>query len=277
MTWIAVDESGATLCGWLIAGADAVPIAVTAAGACAQQLSDLIAPHLTPDRVTTVISCGRAGGPFVVVPAPPPDGAMLIPLPCADPRAEAYAVPAFSQMTPADFTQGEETAIAGFLAQHPDYDGVLALPGTHSRWAHISAGEVVSFRSFLTGELFGILAAPSELGQMAPLDDAFADAVSDAMSRPERVMSALFSLRAQTVLHHPEALSAAARLSGMLIGLELAAARPYWLGQQVTLIAPQPYAAPYTTALQLQGITAPVLDRAQMVLAGLRRAYSSLP
>jgi hypothetical protein len=30
----------------------------------------------------------------------------------------------------------------------------LCLPGTHTKWVHLSAGEVVSFRTFMTGELF---------------------------------------------------------------------------------------------------------------------------
>jgi hypothetical protein len=59
--------------------------------------------------------------------------------------------------------RGEETQIAGFLAQNPGFDGVLCLPGTHTKWVHISAGEVVSFRSFMTGELFATVGPHSVL------------------------------------------------------------------------------------------------------------------
>ena len=53
--------------------------------------------------------------------------------------------------------RGEETQIAGFLSEFPGFDGVVCLPGTHTKWVHLSAGEIVSFRTFMTGELFGLL------------------------------------------------------------------------------------------------------------------------
>ena len=56
--------------------------------------------------------------------------------------------------------RGEETQIAGFLALNPGWDGVICLPGTHSKWAHVSAGEVVSFQTFLTGESFRAAVEP---------------------------------------------------------------------------------------------------------------------
>ena len=56
--------------------------------------------------------------------------------------------------------RGEETQIAGALALLPDFDGVFCLPGTHSKWAHVSAGEVVSFQTYMTGELFALLVHP---------------------------------------------------------------------------------------------------------------------
>ena len=43
---------------------------------------------------------------------------------------------------------------------------------------------------------------------------------------------------------------ARARLSGTLIGAELAAARPYWLGQKVAVIGAQAVSATYLRALR---------------------------
>jgi 2-keto-3-deoxy-galactonokinase len=39
----------------------------------------------------------------------------------------------------------------------PGFDGILCLPGTHAKWVQISAEEVVSFQTFMTGELFDLL------------------------------------------------------------------------------------------------------------------------
>ena len=60
---------------------------------------------------------------------------------------------------------GEKVAvqIAGALAVQSGFDGVICLPGSHTKWAHISAGEVVSFQSFMTGEIFALLSTQSAL------------------------------------------------------------------------------------------------------------------
>ena len=50
--------------------------------------------------------------------------------------------------------RGEETQVAGFLALNEGWDGTLCLPGSHTKWVAVSAGEVTGFRTFMTGELF---------------------------------------------------------------------------------------------------------------------------
>jgi 2-dehydro-3-deoxygalactonokinase len=62
---------------------------------------------------------------------------------------------------------------------------------------------------------------------------AFDTAGDDALSQPERPGARLFSLRAEGLIAGLTPDAARARLSGLLIGMELAAARPYWLGQPV--------------------------------------------
>lgn len=121
------------------------------------------------------------------------------------------------------------------------------LPGTHSKWAHISAGEVVSFQTFMTGELFALLSTTSVLRhgmQGAGWDEgAFDTAVSDALSRPERLAARLFSLRAGLIAGlSPEAARARALRPPIP---ELAAAKPYWLGQRVTLIGAEKLSTAY--------------------------------
>ena len=61
----------------------------------------------------------------------------------------------------------------------------------------------------------------------------FLDAVSDALSRPETLTARLFELRAADLLHGQDATTARSILSGLLIGAELAATRPWWLGREV--------------------------------------------
>lgn len=287
MTWVAVDCGGSRLRAWVHEG-ERVTLLSSDAGAGAQVEGALLAmlePHLTPDTATTVICCGvTAAGQgwdkaaYVPVPAAPPDATRALRVADTDPRLALHLLPPMSQAAPADVMHAEHTRIAGFIAAHPDWDGVLCLTGAHSKWVHISAGEIVSFATFMTGEMFALLSRQSVLrpsigeGWDAA---AFSDAVSDAISRPERVAAALFALRAGTLLEGLSPATARARLSGMLIGVELAAARPYWLGRDVAVIGEGVLAQHYATALLAQGVRAPCHDADDLTLSGLRAAYAA--
>jgi 2-dehydro-3-deoxygalactonokinase len=248
----------------------------------------LIAPWLPTGRTTTVVACGMVGSrqgwieaPYRAVPCAPLDAGHMVSPAVTDRRIAVRVVPGLKQDRPADVMRGEETQIAGLLARDPDFDGVLCLPGTHSKWVRISAGEVVGFQTCLTGELFAILAGQSVLrhsvGKDGWDDVAFAEAVSDAMSRPERVAARLFTLRADALLTGLSPAVARARLSGLLIGMELAATRGYWLGQDVVLIGADKISAAYRAALSEQGIAARLMQVEDMTLAGLTAARATLP
>lgn len=290
--WIAVDWGTTHLRAWAMVGDTARAEATSADGmgrldrdGFEPALLRLIEPWLgqTPMRI---IACGMVGArqgwveaPYTAIPARP---AHLTPItvPARDPRLAVQIIPGLSQSRPADVMRGEETQIAGFLAQHPDFDGILCLPGTHCKWAHISAQEVVSFQTCMTGELFEMLATKSVLrhsiGPQDGDDAAFAEAVSDTLSRPEKLAQRLFSLRAENVLHDLSPTTARARLSGYLIGAELASTKPYWLGQQVAIAGAPMLAATYARALATQGVQATIHDAAPLTRAGLARVYAAL-
>ena len=197
-----------------------------------------------------------------------------------DPRLAVHVLHGLSQAEPADVMRGEETQIAGLIAREPGFDGVACLPGTHAKWAHVSAGEVVSFATFMTGELFALIAQSSVLRHSVAGDgwsDAdFAQAVEDSLSRPERLAARLFGIRAEALLTGLPPERARARLSGLLIGAELAAARPYWLGRELALIGAPRLVAAYRAALALGGLEARTLDATAMTLAGLTAAHAQL-
>ncbi|SDF08816.1 2-dehydro-3-deoxygalactonokinase [Limimaricola pyoseonensis] len=227
-----------------------------------------------------VIACGMVGArqgwaeaAYARVPCAP----LSTPFTRAPGDLEVAIIPGLSQSEPADVMRGEETQVAGFLALNPGWDGVLCMPGSHSKWAHLSAGEVVSFRSFMTGELFSALSNHSVLrhsvGGTDWDDAAFDDAVSETLSRPERLAAGLFGIRAAGLLHGQGSGTARARLSGLLIGAELAAAKPYWLGQQIGVIGAGPLARLYVRALAAQGAPAAQANATAVTLAGLTAAW----
>ncbi|WP_334060985.1 2-dehydro-3-deoxygalactonokinase [Limimaricola cinnabarinus] len=227
-----------------------------------------------------VIACGMVGARqgwveagYARVPCAPLSAALT----AAPGRLDAWIVPGLSQADPADVMRGEETQIAGFLALNPGWDGVLCLPGSHSKWAHLSAGEVVSFRSFMTGELFAALSRHTVLRHSVEAEGwdeaAFDEGVAETLSRPERLASALFTIRAEDLLRGRDAAAARARLSGLLIGAELAAAKPYWLGQQIGVIGAGGLASLYVRALGTQGAPATQANGTAATLAGLTAAW----
>lgn len=289
--WIAVDWGTTHLRAWAMGPAGDVLAEAASDDGMARLAPDRFEPALLAlvggwsEGPTEVIACGMVGSrqgwveaPYRTVPCPPLGGALARPR-VADPRLSVHVVPGLRQARPPDVMRGEETQVAGFLATHPAFDGVLCLPGTHTKWTHVSAGEVVSFASYMTGELYDLLAHASVLRHSvgAGWDDAaFAEAVSDTLSHPERLAARLFGIRAGGLLGQTGPDTANARLSGLLIGAELAGARPYWLGQPVAVIGAERLVDLYAAALEAQGAAPLRADGRAMTLAGLAAARAHL-
>lgn len=285
--WIAVDWGTSNLRAWAM-GADG-PLAEVESpegmGSLSrdgfeQALLRLVSGWLPAQGPLTALACGMVGSRqgwtealYRAVPCTPVSAGALTAAPAADARLRVLIAPGLSQDRPADVMRGEETQIAGALALMRGFDGVLCLPGTHTKWARVSAGEVVSFQTFMTGEMFALLSRQSVLrhgmGSDGWEDAAFDAGVDEALSRPERLAARLFALRAEGLLHGLGADAARSRLSGLLIGAELAAARPYWLGQPVALVGSAAMSAAYARALAAQGAAARILSAADCTLAGL--------
>ncbi|MBS9402745.1 2-dehydro-3-deoxygalactonokinase [Halomonas sp. TRM85114] len=194
-----------------------------------------------------------------------------------------------------DVMRGEETQLAGLVAEAPAFTGTVCLPGTHAKWARLAEGELTGFTTYLTGELYRLLAERSVLAHsLSPSSggDELADpacastfiaAVQDSATAPERFSARLFGVRARDLLD--DALPAgegrgarlAARLSGLVIGLELAGARAdLERDATVTLIGNEALCARYAMALEALGIANRRLDPERAVLAGLGLARTRL-
>lgn len=243
----------------------------------------LVEGWLDAGRVTPAVACGMVGSrqgwleaPYRAVPCVPVEPGGMVQVQVADPRLTVRIVPGLKQAAPADVMRGEETQVAGALALNPGFDGVLCLPGTHSKWAHVSAGEVASFQTFMTGEMFALLSEQSVLRHGIAGegwdDAAFDAALSDGLSRPERLGARLFGIRAEGLLAGLAPGAARARLSGLLIGIELAGSRAYWLGQPVLIVGAAKLSALYARALAAQGVAARQVPANETVLAGLAAA-----
>lgn len=181
-----------------------------------------------------------------------------------------------------DVMRGEETQLLPLARE--GFHGFACLPGTHSKWVVVENGEARCFATFMTGELFQLLRTGSVLapalageGVVDAGSLAFRAGVEDALAAPASVGNALFALRAGWLLASSPPEAARARLSGLLIGLEIAGARErFGTLENVALIASGPTAPAYRRALSLAGAAGVVAREADdCVRAGLHAAALS--
>lgn len=151
----------------------------------------------------------------------------LTPLAAPDGRT-VHLVPGLRDPSRPDVMRGEETQVAGVLAQFPEasHRGQLLLPGTHSKWVNVRDGAVTGFATVMTGELYGLLSQHSILGASPPRatddDEAFRRGVATARdSGAAGVLSRVFSARTLMLDGTLASASVADYLSGLLIGDEL--------------------------------------------------------
>ena len=265
--WAAVDLAADGMQLWLFRGDDEVAaLAAPVAGDPAAALRTMLHPLLSQGISLPVIAAGWPGVAPVRVPCPP---ARAVPCPFADPGIALLGLPGLRQDRPADLIgAAAATRIAGHLARHPGFDGVLCLPGRQTAWVHLSAGEVVSLRGFLSGELLSALSASPSEGMAT----GFAEALGESLSRPAGLAAGLSSVRALLATEALSPSEAHARMAGLLIGAELAAARPWWLGQPVTVIGTGWLADRYAEALEAQGTAPARADPGRALLDGFRAA-----
>ena len=118
---------------------------------------------------------GWAEAPYVSCPAGPAELARH--LHWIEPDRIAL-VPGLSdtQRDVPDVMRGEEVQIFGAMSLAGLTEGLFVLPGTHSKWATVRGGRIVGFRTFMTGEAFGLFRQHSILARTldgnAPLEKA---------------------------------------------------------------------------------------------------------
>lgn len=181
-----------------------------------------------------------------------------------------------------DVMRGEETQLLGAVASGLS-DALFCLPGTHSKWVSLEGGRISRFTTVMTGEFFQLISRQSILrlsigeGRATADHPAFGQAVEEALAGDFSLTSRLFSIRAQSLLCGADEASAASRLSGLLLGAEIAAMRPrLGEGQRVQLIGSGALTELYAAALALAGVQTVSLDGGELVRKGLFSAARAL-
>jgi len=159
-----------------------------------------------------------------------------------------------------DVMRGEETQILGALQLLGMQQGLVVLPGTHSKWARVQAGRVQSFSTFMTGELFALLRQHSILSRTLPAGDgefdagAFEQGVSLAL-RGESLLHTAFGVRTLSLFDRLPAAILPSYLSGLVIGEELRG-RAWQGAAEVVIVGAEALSLRYQCALALQNVPA---------------------
>jgi 2-dehydro-3-deoxygalactonokinase len=155
-----------------------------------------------------------------------------------------------------DVMRGEETQILGALALSGKDEGLFLLPGTHSKWAEVRGRRIVSFRTFMTGEVFGALKGHTILGRLmrdgAFDPDAFVrgDHEGATLGSAGALLNRIFAARSYGLMDKLRDTALSDYLSGLLIGAEIAEATAR-TKSAVTIIASAALAQRYADALKL--------------------------
>ena len=189
-------------------------------------------------------------------------------------------VPGVMQNKPADIMRGEETQIAGFININPDFNGVVCLPGTHAKWVSIKDREIKNFKTFMTGELFGVISNHTLIRHSTSIkgwnQTSFEEGVLEGFKNPGAIASNLFSLRAESIVNNLNRDEARSTLSGLLLGVELNGSQSYWKNNNVTLIGSELLSNNYSEGIKILGGKSELFNLETATLSGLSSAYKKL-
>lgn len=174
-----------------------------------------------------------------------------------------------------DVMRGEETQIAGACVSDLEDEQMLCLPGTHSKWAIVNSKTISSFMTFMTGELFTLLARHSILSRLLAKryhnEAAFIRGLNEAEGSDDW-LTQIFQARTQVLNGKLEEDEVHSYLSGLLIGYELKQGLKHYPQVQnipVGIVANARVAELYKIAFAQRNISAKIYDVDQVTTQGL--------
>lgn len=175
-----------------------------------------------------------------------------------------------------DVMRGEEVQVLGILDHIAEGEHTVCLPGTHSKWALVRDGRILSFSTYMTGEVFAVLKQHSILARTMTVDDfdqaTFIQGVARSVD-PGGLLHHLFGARAEVLAGQIAEQHSASYLSGIVIGHEL---RSVTIADRFHLVGGTDLTALYSLAASHMNMAAVVHDagaarRGLFALAQLRK------
>ncbi|MFC3120670.1 2-dehydro-3-deoxygalactonokinase [Agaribacter flavus] len=184
---------------------------------------------------------------------------------------EALIVPGVSYTSSIgkDVMRGEEIQIFGLASLLKAHQFEAVFPGTHSKHVVFEQGQILSFATYMTGELFSILDKHSILASEKAdkhefSSTAFYRGINDAQDG--QLTHRLFLARTHMLFAQIQESEVADYISGMLIGHELQSK----VGQKVAIVGSEHLNERYLLACKHMNIQATAYDGNDCFVAGVK-------
>ena len=285
--WIAVDWGTSTFRAYLVQNNKVSNTIETKDGMkfvkshlFEQTLLSLIDRWLDDDEITEILASGMVGSkqgweeaPYQQIPCNLKKLNHITPT-LKDNRISLKIFSGISQTHQPDIMRGEETQIAGFLNETPNFNGSICLPGTHSKWVEIRNNNIIKFKTFMTGELFEIISKNSVLIHSVEAEKIdkmeLLKSVDKILQKPELFSNSLFQLRADDLINSKGPTIYKSRLSGYLLAIELLGSVEFWKNKDIVLIGNPDLTEMYQFVLNKKVKSIKKFLSSDMVLKGLK-------
>ncbi|MEO7766133.1 MAG: 2-dehydro-3-deoxygalactonokinase, partial [Ferruginibacter sp.] len=170
-----------------------------------------------------------------------------------------------------DVIRGEETMLVGCTLPCDDTEQLLIFPGTHSKHIAVKYGMAQHINTFMTGEVFDLLANKSILAHSVKKEDTgqmtknsfFINGVMQG--NVSNLLNSIFRVRTNGLFKKINACENYQYLSGLLIGHELQGIAEDKRGR-ITLVCSEGLKSPYLQALDALGFGVVTYQNADEVL-----------
>ena len=240
----------------------------------------LIKNWLVDDQTIDVLASGMVGArqgwveaPYQKTPCDLNNIKFILPT-INDNRIALKIFSGISQIDQPDVMRGEETQVAGFFYENPDFVGSICLPGTHTKWIKVKNRSIEKFQTFMTGELFEVISQNTVLMHSVKSNktdqEEILKSVEMILKDPSLFGNALFQLRADDLINSKDSVIYKSRLSGYLLGLELLGSMDYWKKSKIALIGNRDLVKLYNYVLKNKGSSIIFYESEDMTLKGLK-------
>lgn len=153
-----------------------------------------------------------------------------------------------------DVMRGEETIIIGCQIENTDEEQLFILPGTHSKHIITRNGKITDSKTYMTGEVFDLLATKSILSNSVEKENIFSTVVNTGFEKGVKeglgnnLLNSIFHVRTDSLFNKQQPKENYQYLSGLIIGAELKDLLDNTC-RDITLVADEKFSTLYSNAL----------------------------